>query len=57
MPAERLLPSPEAEAILELARDVAQRELAPRAAAHEADGSFPRDIFTTLGELGFLGMP
>jgi alkylation response protein AidB-like acyl-CoA dehydrogenase len=57
MPAERLLPSPEAEAIVALARDVAAAELAPRAAEAEAEGRFPRDVFRQLGELGILGMP
>jgi alkylation response protein AidB-like acyl-CoA dehydrogenase len=57
MPAERLLPSPEAEAIVALARDVAAAELAPRVAQAEADGRFPRDVFRQLGELGILGMP
>jgi alkylation response protein AidB-like acyl-CoA dehydrogenase len=57
MPAERSLPSAEAEEIVGLARAVAQEQLAPRAAAAEEDGVFPRDVFRTLGELGFLGMP
>ena len=57
MPAERSLPSPEAEEIVGLARAVAQEQLAPRAAAAEEDAAFPRDAFSTLGELGFLGMP
>src|ERR1700753_1469075 len=57
MPAERNLPSAEAEEIVALARSVAQDQLAPRAAAAEEDAAFPRDAFRTLGELGFLGMP
>ncbi|HEY2477169.1 MAG TPA: acyl-CoA dehydrogenase family protein [Solirubrobacterales bacterium] len=57
MPAERNLPSPEAEEIVGLARSVAQEQLAPRVAAAEEDADFPRDVFRTLGELGFLGMP
>jgi alkylation response protein AidB-like acyl-CoA dehydrogenase len=57
MPAERNLPSPEAEEIVGLARSVAQERLAPRVAAAEEDAAFPRDVFRTLGELGFLGMP
>jgi alkylation response protein AidB-like acyl-CoA dehydrogenase len=57
VPAERLLPSAEGEEIVALARDVAQRELRPRAADVDAEGTFPRDVFRTLGELGFLGMP
>ncbi|MBS1862013.1 MAG: acyl-CoA dehydrogenase family protein [Actinobacteria bacterium] len=57
MPAERSLPTPEAEEIVGLARSVAQEQLAPRAAAAEEDAAFPRDVFRTLGGLGFLGMP
>ena len=57
MPAERLLASEEIEAVVALARDFARSELAPRAARAEADGSFPRDVFHTLGELGLMGMP
>jgi alkylation response protein AidB-like acyl-CoA dehydrogenase len=57
MPAERNLPTAEAEEIVGLARAVAQEQLAPRAAAAEEDAAFPRDVFRTLGELGFLGMP
>jgi alkylation response protein AidB-like acyl-CoA dehydrogenase len=57
VPAERSLPSAEAEEIVGLARAVAQEQLAPRAAEAEADAAFPRDVFRTLGELGFLGMP
>jgi alkylation response protein AidB-like acyl-CoA dehydrogenase len=57
MPAERNLPSTEAEEIVGLARSVAQERLAPRAAAAEEDADFPRDAFRELGELGFLGMP
>jgi alkylation response protein AidB-like acyl-CoA dehydrogenase len=57
MPAERNLPTPEAEEIVGLARSVAQEQLAPRVAAAEEDAEFPRDVFRTLGELGFLGMP
>jgi alkylation response protein AidB-like acyl-CoA dehydrogenase len=57
MPAERNLPSAEAEEIVGLARAVAQERLAPRVAAAEEEAEFPRDVFRTLGELGFLGMP
>ena len=57
MPAERNLPTPEAEEIVGLARSVAREQLAPRAAKAEEDAAFPRDVFRTLGELGFLGMP
>jgi alkylation response protein AidB-like acyl-CoA dehydrogenase len=57
VPAERLLPSPEAEAVVELARDVAARELLPRVAQDEEAHRFPREVFAKLGELGLLAMP
>ena len=57
MPAERTLPSPEAEEIIRLARDVAAGELTPRVARAEERAEFPRDVFRTLGELGLLAMP
>jgi len=57
MPAERTLPSAEAEEIVRLARDVAAGELTPRVAQAEEDSDFPRDAFRTLGELGLLAMP
>jgi alkylation response protein AidB-like acyl-CoA dehydrogenase len=57
MPAERNLPTAEADEIVGLARAVAREQLAPRVAAAEEDAEFPRDVFRTLGELGFLGMP
>jgi alkylation response protein AidB-like acyl-CoA dehydrogenase len=57
MPAERNLPSAEAEEIVALARSVAEETLAPRVAAAEEGEDFPREVFRTLGELGFLGMP
>ena len=40
-----------------LVREIAQAELAPRAAADEAAGRFPRDAFALLGEVGLLGLP
>ena len=57
MPAERNLPTPEAEEIVALARAVATEQLAPRVVAAEEDAAFPREVFRTLGGLGFLGMP
>lgn len=57
MPADRLLPSDEAAAVVALAREFATAELAPRAAAAEETATFPRDVFRRLGALGLLGMP
>ncbi|MCK9247365.1 MAG: acyl-CoA dehydrogenase family protein [Solirubrobacteraceae bacterium] len=57
MPAERNLPTPEAEEIVALAREFARTELLPHAAEAEAAARFPRDAFRKLGEVGLLGMP
>jgi alkylation response protein AidB-like acyl-CoA dehydrogenase len=57
MSVERLLPSDEAHDLLELTTELAQRELAPRAAAFEERGEFPRDVLRTLGRSGLLGLP
>lgn len=56
MPVDRELPSDEARAIVGLARDLAERELKPRAAEHEERGEFPREVFRLLGEAGLLGL-
>ncbi|MCW2666122.1 MAG: acyl-CoA dehydrogenase [Frankiales bacterium] len=52
----RSLPTPEAADLLELTRDLVDRELAPRVAAFEAAGEFPREVFRTLGKAGLLGL-
>jgi alkylation response protein AidB-like acyl-CoA dehydrogenase len=57
MPVDRLLPSPEAEQVVALARELATGELAPHAARAEAEHVFPRATFARLGYLGLLGMP
>jgi alkylation response protein AidB-like acyl-CoA dehydrogenase len=57
MTVERTLPTPEAEALLELTRDLAERELRPRAADFERRAEFPREVFRTLGAAGLLGLP
>lgn len=57
MSATRLLPSEEAQDLLELARELAAKELAPRAAAAERAGEFPREVYRTLGRAGLLSLP
>ena len=57
MPASRTYPSEEAREVIALAREFADRELAPRVATAEAEHRFPREVFTALGELGLLAMP
>jgi alkylation response protein AidB-like acyl-CoA dehydrogenase len=39
-----------------LAREVAQAEIEPNAAAWDRDHHFPRDLFTRLAELGLMGV-
>jgi alkylation response protein AidB-like acyl-CoA dehydrogenase len=57
MPVERLVPTREGAELVQLVREIAQTELAPRAAADEAASRFPRDAFTLLGRAGVLGLP
>ncbi len=53
---ERELPTDEARALLDLAREIAAAELAPRVDAAEAAAEFPRDVYRTLGDAGLLGL-
>jgi butyryl-CoA dehydrogenase len=48
--------SAEQREIQALAREVADAEIAPNAAAWDRDRHFPRDLFTRLGELGLMGV-
>ena len=57
MAVDRLLPTDEGAELVSLVREIAQAELAPRAAADEAAEKFPRDAFALLGEAGLLGLP
>ncbi|MBP2340583.1 alkylation response protein AidB-like acyl-CoA dehydrogenase [Saccharothrix coeruleofusca] len=57
MPAERLLPTTEAEDLIALVREIARDELAPRAARAEEEARFPREVFRLLGRSGLLGLP
>ena len=56
-PVERQLPTDEARDLLTLVREIARREIAPRAAEEEDAGRFPREVFTLLSESGLLGLP
>ncbi|HEX8630662.1 MAG TPA: acyl-CoA dehydrogenase family protein [Catenuloplanes sp.] len=57
MTVERILPTDEAYALLELTRELTDGELAPRVDDFEQRGEFPRDIVRTLGRAGLLGLP
>jgi alkylation response protein AidB-like acyl-CoA dehydrogenase len=52
----RSLPTPEAEALLELTRDLVEHELLPRVTEMEFRSEFPREVFRTLGKAGLLGL-
>ncbi|MFH8341667.1 acyl-CoA dehydrogenase family protein [Streptomyces sp. AM6-12] len=56
-PVERQLPTDEARDLLTLVREIARREIAPKAAEEEDAGRFPREVFTLLSESGLLGLP
>ncbi|MGW0587630.1 acyl-CoA dehydrogenase family protein [Streptosporangium sp. NPDC002607] len=57
MTVERVLPTGDAHDLLDLVRDLIGKEVAPRAAADESAERFPREVFTTLGRAGLLGLP
>jgi alkylation response protein AidB-like acyl-CoA dehydrogenase len=57
VPVERLLPSEEARALIELARDIGAKTLDPIVDDHEAKESYPDGVFATLGAAGLLGLP
>ncbi|MFD7713532.1 acyl-CoA dehydrogenase family protein [Streptomyces sp. NPDC059785] len=56
-PVDRQLPTDEARDLISLVRDIAQREIAPKAAGEEDDGLFPREVFGLLSKSGLLGLP
>ena len=56
MTVDRILPSDEAYELLDLTREIAERELAPRAADFESRGAFPRDVLRMIGRAGLLGL-
>jgi len=53
----RRLPTEEASELLELTREIAAAELAPRVAQAEEDARFPREELLTLGRAGLLSLP
>ncbi|MEU1884766.1 acyl-CoA dehydrogenase family protein [Micromonospora sp. WMMD987] len=57
MTVDRILPTDEAHDLLDLATELADRELAPRAADFEERAEFPREVLRTLGRAGLLGLP
>ncbi|MDZ7577752.1 MAG: acyl-CoA dehydrogenase family protein [Candidatus Nanopelagicales bacterium] len=53
----RQFPTAEAEALLDLTREIANSELRTVADEHEEAGRFPRDAFRLLGKSGLLSLP
>ena len=57
---ERLLPTDDdgvAEALLELTREIATKELAPQVHEAEERGEFPESAYRLLGKSGLLSLP
>jgi alkylation response protein AidB-like acyl-CoA dehydrogenase len=54
---DRELRTREAEDLLALTRELADAELAPKAAQYEREERFPREVFRLLGDAGLLGLP
>jgi alkylation response protein AidB-like acyl-CoA dehydrogenase len=57
VPVDRMLPTPEAVELIALTRELADKELAPRAAQAEATETLPDGLFRILGDAGLLGLP
>ena len=54
---DRLLPTDDAEALLELTREIATKELAPQVAEAEERAEFPEAAYRLLGRSGLLSLP
>ncbi|PPJ21622.1 acyl-CoA dehydrogenase [Nocardia nova] len=54
---DRLLPTEEARDLIELARDIADKVLAPIVDEHERTETYPSGVFATLGAAGLLSLP
>ncbi|MFZ2502686.1 MAG: acyl-CoA dehydrogenase family protein, partial [Nocardioides sp.] len=57
LPVDRLLPTEEAHALLDLTRELAEKELAPQVRDLEARAEFPAAAYALLGQSGLKGLP
>lgn len=57
MTVDRMLPTQEAEDLIALTRELAEKELGKRVEEHEADEAYPEGLFAVLGRAGLLGLP
>ena len=54
---DRILPSREAEDLLDLTRAIGDRHLATHVNRHERDETYPEGVFKVLADAGLLGLP
>ena len=54
---DRLLPTDDAEALLDLTREICVKELAPQVAEMEEQAAFPEAAYRLLGRSGLLSLP
>lgn len=57
MAVDRLLPTEEAEDLIALTREIADKELAPKVNEAERTETYPEGLFAKLGAAGLLGLP
>ncbi len=57
MAVDRLLPTQDAEDLIALTRDIAEKVLEPIVDAHEKAESYPAGVFAALGSAGLLSLP
>ncbi|MEO3789090.1 acyl-CoA dehydrogenase family protein [Nonomuraea sp. B10E15] len=57
MTVDRLLPDQDAKDLIDLTREIADKELARRVDEHERAETYPDGLFATLGGAGLLGLP
>ncbi|WP_327584229.1 acyl-CoA dehydrogenase family protein [Nonomuraea sp. NBC_00507] len=57
MTVDRLLPGQDAKDLIDLTREIADKELARRVDEHERAETYPEGLFATLGGAGLLGLP
>lgn len=57
MAVDRMLPTQDAEDLIALVREIADRELATRVEEHESTETYPEGLFGILGQAGLLSLP
>ncbi|ORB62226.1 acyl-CoA dehydrogenase family protein [Mycolicibacterium tusciae] len=57
MPVDRLLPTQEANELIALTREIADKVLDPVVDTHEKDETYPDGVFPALGAAGLLSLP